>query len=157
MLNYPKLSNKLQRAALAFTDKALVFLDQNERLLDADVVGGWAGTVIGLVLGAAGAYGLGRFLASIMPRMVSADPVALAGTALLLLAGLADSDAASRALGASGPAFPNNYALLMGMAAVDMATPAVSRSVCTRCRAARPGCLGRSDEMTETGRSATIR
>jgi len=43
-------------------------------------------TVIGLVLGVAGAYGLGRFLASIMPRMVSTDPVALAGTALLLLA-----------------------------------------------------------------------
>ena len=30
-----KLSSKLQKAALAFTDKTLVFLDQNERLLDS--------------------------------------------------------------------------------------------------------------------------
>jgi len=43
-------------------------------------------TVIGLVLGVAGAYGLGRFLASIMPRMIATDPVALTGTAVLLFA-----------------------------------------------------------------------
>lgn len=43
-------------------------------------------TVIGLVLGVAGAYGLGRFLASFMPRMISTDPVALSGTAVLLFA-----------------------------------------------------------------------
>lgn len=41
-------------------------------------------TSIGLVLGVAGAYGLGRFLASIMPRMIATDPVALTGTAVLL-------------------------------------------------------------------------
>ena len=43
-------------------------------------------TAIGLVLGLAGAYGLGRFLASFMPRMIATDPVALAGTAVVLLA-----------------------------------------------------------------------
>ncbi len=43
-------------------------------------------TVIGLVLGVAGAYGLGLFLASFMPRMIATDPVALAGTAVLLFA-----------------------------------------------------------------------
>lgn len=41
-------------------------------------------TLIGLVLGLGGAYGLSRLLASIMPRLVSADPVALGGMALLL-------------------------------------------------------------------------
>lgn len=41
-------------------------------------------TAIGLVLGLAGAYGLGRFLASIMPRMISTDPATLGGTAVLL-------------------------------------------------------------------------
>jgi putative ABC transport system permease protein len=41
-------------------------------------------TVIGLALGVAGAYGLGRFLASFMPRMISPEPLTLAGTAALL-------------------------------------------------------------------------
>jgi putative ABC transport system permease protein len=43
-------------------------------------------TVIGLLLGVAGAYGLGRFLTSVMPRIVSNDPLTLAGTAVLLFA-----------------------------------------------------------------------
>ncbi|AOS45539.1 Macrolide export ATP-binding/permease protein MacB [Lacunisphaera limnophila] len=41
-------------------------------------------TAIGLVLGAAGAYGLGRFLASFMPRMIEPDPLTLTATAFLL-------------------------------------------------------------------------
>ncbi len=41
-------------------------------------------TVVGLLLGVAGAYGLGRFLASFMPRMIATDPVALAGTSIIL-------------------------------------------------------------------------
>jgi putative ABC transport system permease protein len=43
-------------------------------------------TALGLVLGAAGAVGLGQFLASIMPRMIATDPVTLGGTAALLFA-----------------------------------------------------------------------
>jgi putative ABC transport system permease protein len=43
-------------------------------------------TLIGLGLGVAGAYGLGRFLASFMPRMISPEPATLAGTAILLFA-----------------------------------------------------------------------
>ncbi len=43
-------------------------------------------TFIGLVLGLAGAYGLSQLLASIFPRLVSADPVALGGMAATLLA-----------------------------------------------------------------------
>lgn len=43
-------------------------------------------TAIGLALGLAGAYGLGRFLISIMPRVVYMDPLSLAGTTLVLLA-----------------------------------------------------------------------
>jgi putative ABC transport system permease protein len=39
---------------------------------------------IGLVLGLAGAWGLGRLLASFMPRLAMPDPVGLAGVALLL-------------------------------------------------------------------------
>ncbi len=41
-------------------------------------------TGIGLVLGLGGAYGLSRLLGSIMPRLVSADPVALGGMAVIL-------------------------------------------------------------------------
>jgi putative ABC transport system permease protein len=40
--------------------------------------------VIGLVVGLAGAYALARFLGSIMPRLASPDPVALATVSLLL-------------------------------------------------------------------------
>lgn len=43
-------------------------------------------TAIGLLLGLAGAYGLGQFLGSFMPRMIAPDPVALSGTALILCA-----------------------------------------------------------------------
>jgi putative ABC transport system permease protein len=43
-------------------------------------------TGIGLVLGFGGAYGLNRFLGSIFPRLVGSDPVALAGTAVILFA-----------------------------------------------------------------------
>jgi predicted permease len=43
-------------------------------------------TAIGLGLGLAGAYGLGLFLGSFMPRMIATDPVALSGTAALLFA-----------------------------------------------------------------------
>ncbi|MDQ5980501.1 MAG: putative transport system permease protein [Verrucomicrobiota bacterium] len=43
-------------------------------------------TAIGLVLGMAGAYALGLFLGSFMPRMIATDPVALAGTAAILFA-----------------------------------------------------------------------
>ncbi|HWA26969.1 MAG TPA: ABC transporter permease [Lacunisphaera sp.] len=43
-------------------------------------------TAIGLVLGVAGAYGLGQLLASIMPRIVAIEPLTLAGTAVLLFA-----------------------------------------------------------------------
>ncbi len=42
-------------------------------------------TSIGLVLGLAGAYGLSRLLGAIMPRLVTPDPLALAGMAALLL------------------------------------------------------------------------
>ncbi len=42
-------------------------------------------TVIGLVLGLVGAYGVSRLLNAIMPRLVSPDPLALAGMAALLL------------------------------------------------------------------------
>jgi predicted permease len=41
-------------------------------------------TFVGLVLGLGGAYGLSRLLASIFPRLVSSDPVALGGMALTL-------------------------------------------------------------------------
>jgi putative ABC transport system permease protein len=41
---------------------------------------------IGLVIGTAGAIGLGRFLSSIMPRLASADPVGIAAVAALLFA-----------------------------------------------------------------------
>jgi predicted permease len=47
---------------------------------------GLALTFIGLVLGVGGAYGLSRLLASIFPRLVSSDPVALGGMALTLFA-----------------------------------------------------------------------
>jgi len=40
---------------------------------------------LGLGLGLFGAFGLGRFLGSFMPRLASADPVAIAGSALALL------------------------------------------------------------------------
>ncbi len=40
---------------------------------------------LGLAIGLAGAWGLGRFLASFMPRVASADPVAIGGVALVLL------------------------------------------------------------------------
>lgn len=43
-------------------------------------------TLIGLLLGLAGAYGLGRFLSSFMPRMIASDPLTLAVTALILFA-----------------------------------------------------------------------
>ena len=43
-------------------------------------------TVLGLVLGVAGAYGLGHFLASVMPRMIATDFVTLGGTAAVLFA-----------------------------------------------------------------------
>lgn len=43
-------------------------------------------TLVGLVLGLAGAYGLGRFLSSFMPRLIANDPVTLGGTAVLLFA-----------------------------------------------------------------------
>ncbi len=48
-------------------------------------------TVLGLGLGLAGAYGLGQFLASVMPRMIATDFVTLGGTAavLFLVAALA--------------------------------------------------------------------
>jgi putative ABC transport system permease protein len=39
---------------------------------------------IGLAIGLVGAYALGRFLGSIMPRLASADPLALAGVSVLL-------------------------------------------------------------------------
>src|SRR5690606_25890661 len=41
-------------------------------------------TVVGLLLGAAGAYVLGQFLASVMPRMIATDFATLGGTAILL-------------------------------------------------------------------------
>ncbi|HYD84576.1 MAG TPA: FtsX-like permease family protein, partial [Opitutus sp.] len=41
-------------------------------------------TALGLVIGAAGAWGLGRFLASFMPRLAMADPVGLIAAAILL-------------------------------------------------------------------------
>lgn len=41
-------------------------------------------SAMGLALGLAGAWGLGRFLASFMPRLASSDPLAIAGTAVLL-------------------------------------------------------------------------
>ncbi|HWA26970.1 MAG TPA: ABC transporter permease [Lacunisphaera sp.] len=41
---------------------------------------------IGLALGLAGAYGLGRFLASFMHRLAASDPLAIAGSALVLFA-----------------------------------------------------------------------
>jgi predicted permease len=42
--------------------------------------------LIGCAIGLAGAYGLGRFLAAIMPRLARADPLALALVAVLLFA-----------------------------------------------------------------------
>lgn len=50
------------------------------------LVRGLALTVVGLLLGLAGAYGLGQFLGSFMPRMIANDPVTLGLTALLLFA-----------------------------------------------------------------------
>ncbi|MDQ5977199.1 MAG: putative transport system permease protein, partial [Verrucomicrobiota bacterium] len=41
-------------------------------------------TAIGLFLGLLGAWGLGRFLASFMPRLAASDPLAVAGTGALL-------------------------------------------------------------------------
>jgi predicted permease len=41
-------------------------------------------TLIGLALGLGGAYGLTRLLSSVMPRLVSADPLALGGMAVVL-------------------------------------------------------------------------
>jgi hypothetical protein len=41
--------------------------------------------ILGLVLGLAGAWGMGRFLASFMPRLAASDPLAIAGTAGVLL------------------------------------------------------------------------
>jgi len=41
-------------------------------------------TLIGLLLGLGGAYGIARLLGSIMPRLVSPDPLALGGMAVLL-------------------------------------------------------------------------
>jgi putative ABC transport system permease protein len=43
-------------------------------------------SAIGLALGFAGAWGLGRFLASFMPRLAAPDPVAIAGVAVVLFA-----------------------------------------------------------------------
>ncbi|HEY5551609.1 MAG TPA: FtsX-like permease family protein, partial [Opitutaceae bacterium] len=43
-------------------------------------------TLIGLVLGLGGAYGVARLLGAIMPRLVSPDPVTLGGMAALLFA-----------------------------------------------------------------------
>src|SRR5664280_185985 len=40
--------------------------------------------VLGLLLGLAGAYGLGRFLGGLMPRLASADPIALLGVSVIL-------------------------------------------------------------------------
>jgi hypothetical protein len=49
------------------------------------VIKGGAGlTLAGIVLGLAGAYGVGRFLASVMPRLALADPLGLAAMAGLL-------------------------------------------------------------------------
>ncbi len=42
-------------------------------------------TLIGLVIGLAGAYGLSRMLGSMLPRMAGADPVVLSATAIVLL------------------------------------------------------------------------
>lgn len=47
--------------------------------------GGVRLALIGLVLGVAGAFGLGRFLESFMPRLAAPDPLAIAGVAALLL------------------------------------------------------------------------
>jgi predicted permease len=41
-------------------------------------------TLVGLMLGLAGAYGLGRFLASFMPRLIATDPLTLGGAAGVL-------------------------------------------------------------------------
>jgi len=41
---------------------------------------------IGLAIGLVGAWGLGRFLASFMPRLAASDPLAVAGTAGILFA-----------------------------------------------------------------------
>jgi predicted permease len=41
--------------------------------------------VLGAVIGLAGAYGLGRFLSALMPRLGGADPVALLGVSVILL------------------------------------------------------------------------
>jgi len=40
--------------------------------------------VLGLLLGLAGAYGLGRFLGGLMPRLASADPIALLDVSVIL-------------------------------------------------------------------------
>jgi ABC-type antimicrobial peptide transport system permease subunit len=42
--------------------------------------------VAGVVLGLAGAYGLGRFLDALLPRLGGADPVALLGVSAILFA-----------------------------------------------------------------------
>jgi putative ABC transport system permease protein len=42
-------------------------------------------TTIGLILGLAGSWALGRFLASFMPRVVTADPLGQAAVSILLL------------------------------------------------------------------------
>jgi len=41
---------------------------------------------LGLVIGLAGAWGMGRFLSSFMPRLAASDPFAIGGTAALLFA-----------------------------------------------------------------------
>ena len=40
--------------------------------------------LFGLVVGLAGAWGLGRFLASLMPRLASPEPLTLLGVAVVL-------------------------------------------------------------------------
>ena len=40
---------------------------------------------IGLTIGLAGAWGIGRFLASFMPRLAASDPLAILGVAGILL------------------------------------------------------------------------
>jgi hypothetical protein len=42
--------------------------------------------VLGLLLGLVGAFGLGRFLNTLMPRLASADPLALLGVSAILVA-----------------------------------------------------------------------
>ncbi len=58
----------------------------SQDLLSDVLLRGMRLAAIGLVLGLAGAYGLGRFLASFMPRLAASDPLAIAGVAGLLLA-----------------------------------------------------------------------